>query len=283
MSVLAYIDGSRFTESVCQHAAWAARQLGTGVMLVHVLDYVASNPAIIEDHLSGAAFDGPEQHLPEIIEADRRTLTIEEDDRRETLLAAARDIRSQGVEKVQTALEFGTLEDHIREHGRDAHLAVLGKRGGHSADRSGTLGDHLERVIRAAPCPVLIAPSEPQEIRRYMIAFDGGPQSGNAIRFLVEQPLLKGYEGTLLLVSEHPGVMQQLDDAASRLRGAGYQIQAELGHGPPERLIPDILNTEDLDLLIMGAFGHSRLQTLLGRSTTRKLLRASSRAILVIR
>lgn len=283
MSVLAYIDGSSFTESVCQHAAWAARQLGTGVMLVHVLDYVASNPSIIEDHLSGVGFDDPEGHLPEIIEADRRTLTIEEDEHREVLLAAARDIRNRGVERVKTALEFGTLEDHIREHGREAHLAVLGKRGEQSADRPGALGDHLERVIRAAPCPVLIAPSEPQEIRRYIIAFDGGPQSGRAIRFLVEQPLLKGYEGTLLMAGEHPGAIQQLDDAESRLRGAGYQIQAELGHGQPDRLIPDILNTEDIELLVMGAFGHSRLQALFGRSITRRLLRLSGRAILVIR
>lgn len=283
MSVLAYIDGSRFTESVCHYAAWAARQLGTGVMLVHVLDYVASNPAIIEDHLSGAGFDEPEQHLPEIVEADRRTLAIEEDEHRDVLQAAARDIRSLGVGKVQTALEFGTLEEHIRERGRDAHLAVLGKRGGQSAERSGALGDHIERVIRSAPCPVLIAPAEPQEIRRYIIAFDGGPQSGHAIRFLVEQPLLRGYEGTLLLAGEHRGMLQQLDDAASRLRGAGHQIQAELGHGDPDRLIPDILNAEDIDLLVMGAFGHSRLQTLFGRSTTRTLLRSSSRAILVIR
>jgi nucleotide-binding universal stress UspA family protein len=187
------------------------------------------------------------------------------------------------VETVQTSLEFGTLEDHVQQHGHEAELVVVGKRGDQSADRAGAIGDHLERVLRVSPRPVLIAPAEPREIRRYIIAFDGGPQSGHAVSFLVDRPLLKGCEGTMILAGNHAGLIQQLHDAASHLRSAGHDVQAELGHGDPERLIPDILNTEDIDLLVMGAFGHSRLLTLFGRSTTRKLLRATGKAILVIR
>jgi nucleotide-binding universal stress UspA family protein len=282
VSVLAYIDGSQFTESVCLHAAWAAHQLHAGVRLVHVIDLI-TNPSPIEDRLPGSAIDGPGQDLAELVDLDRRIMTIEQDDQREVLLQAARDIRSRGIDKVQTAIEFGTLEDHIREHGQESRLAVLGKRGESSGDRPGGLGDHLEQVLRASPCPLLIAPSDPHEIRRFIIAFDGGPQSGHAIRFLIEQPLLRECEGTLLLAGNHTGLRQQLNDAASHLRSAGYQVQAEIGHGDPDRLIPDILNTEDIDLLVMGAFGHSRLHTLFGRSTTRKLLRSSSKAILVVR
>lgn len=283
MSILAYIDGSQFTESVCMHAAWVARQLDAGVRLVHVLDYASTTPALIEDRLPGSEIDGPEQHLAELVDADRRIMTVERDDRHDVLLQAAKEIRRRGIERVNTSIEYGTLEDHIREHGHEARLVVLGKRGERSGDQHGGLGEHLERVLRASPRPVLIAPSEPHEIKRFIIAFDGGAQSGHAIRFLIEQPLLKECEGTLLLAGNHAGLKHQLNDAASHLRSAGYTVQGELGHGDPDRLIPDILNTEDIDLLVMGAFGHSRLHALFGRSTTRNLLRSSSKAILVVR
>jgi nucleotide-binding universal stress UspA family protein len=283
VSVLAYIDGSGFTESVAHHAAWAARQLGTGVQLVNVMDYWAASPASVEDHLPGSPREDLDQLNPEIMDSDRRLFAAEEEEHRQLLLDVAREIKGRDVNKVQTSLEFGPIENHIREHGQKAQLAVIGKRGEQSAERSGDLGDHLERVIRSAPCPLLIAPSEAREIRRYMVAFDGGTQSGHAVRFLAEHPLLQDQEGTLLLVGDHPGLSQQLNDAASHLRAAGHHIQAERAHGNPDRLIPDILNTEDIDLLVMGAFSHSRLQNLFGRSTTRSVLRSSSKAILIVR
>lgn len=283
MSVLAYIDGSQFTDSVLLHAAWAAKQLQTSVTLVHVLEYASTAPAIDEDRLGLGQIAEDERGIATRLEAERDAIVAEQDSRREILMAAARDIRERGVERVRTAIEYGTLEDHVSEHGGEAELVVVGKRGEHSAAQRGRLGDHLERVIRASSRPILVAPSEAHEIRRFLIAFDGGHQSGNAIRFLIEQPLLTGCEGTLMLAGKEVGLQQQLYDAASHLRSAGYKVQAETGHGQPDRVIPDILNTEDIDLLIMGGFSHSRLHAMLGLSTTRKLLRSSTKAILVVR
>lgn len=283
MSVLAYIDGSQFTESVCLHAAWAARQLGTGVTLVHVLEYVATDVAIVEDRFGLQDLDVHERRIASDADADLTVMDMERESRREILMNAARDIRDRGVEHVRTSIEYGTLEDHVREHGGEAELVVVGKRGEKSAELRGRLGDHLERVIRASNRPILIAPSEYREIRRFLLAFDGGQHSGNAIRFLIDKPLLRNCEGTLMLAGGQVELQQQLYDATSHLRSAGYDVQAEMGHGNPDRVIPDILNTEDIDLLVMGGFSHPRLHAILGRSTTRKLLRSSTKAILVAR
>jgi nucleotide-binding universal stress UspA family protein len=277
VSVLAYIDGSRFTESVCLHAAWASLKLNAHAELIHLLEYSASDPSIVagaEDH---------EVRLNTLAESDRLTITLDRADWQDILTQAARQLRASGVEHVRTTIEYGMLENDIRQRTTAARLVVIGKRGEQGPDEPGRLGDHLERSIRASHCPMLVAPSEAREIKRFLIAFDGSERSGNAVRFLIEQPLLKECEGTLLLAGDHPGLRHQLQDAASHLRSAGYQVQEELGHGDPDQLIPDIMNTEDIDLLVMGAFGHSRLRTLLGGSTTRRLLRSSSKAILVAR
>lgn len=282
MSVLAYIDGSRFTESILLHAAWAARQLDTDVTLVHVLTYAASDLAPIEDRLGMGFLDDDQRRLALGLAETRGAGSAEEEEQREALTEAARSLREQGVERVRISIEYGSLEDHIRQNSADAHLVIVGKRGELSAGEPGRLGEHLERVIRAARCPVLVAPSEPQEIRRFLIAYDGGPHSGHAIGYLIEHPLLRGCEGTLMLAGEQVGMQQALRDAASHLRSAGYSVQAELGRGTPDRIIPDIMNAEDIDLLVMGSFGHSRIHAMLGLSTTRKLLRSSRKAILVV-
>jgi nucleotide-binding universal stress UspA family protein len=282
VNVIAYIDGSQFTESVCLHAAWAAKQLGTGVELVHVLEYDDTDPTLLEDHLVSRNLDEGERRLAHGFDSEHRAPAVEVETRRETLIEAARDIRARGVDRVRTAVEYGTLEEHIRERSATAALVVVGKRGQQSAGQHGRIGDHLERMIRASCRPVLVAPSEAVETTRYLIAYDGGPHSGNVVRFLVEQPLLRDCEGTMLLVGSQPGVQQALNDATSHLRSTGYRIQAETGRGNPDRVIPDIMNTEDIDLLVMGSFGHSRLHALLGMSTTRKLLRSSRKAILVV-
>lgn len=282
MNVIAYIDGSQFTESVCLHAAWAARQLGTGVELVHLLEYDDTDPTLLEDSMVSRNLDDGERRLAHGYDSQHRAPAAELESRREALMDAARDVRARGMEQVRTTIGYGTLEDHIRERSGSAALFVVGKRGQQSAGEHGRLGNHLERVIRASRLPVLVAPAEALETTRYLIAYDGGLHSGNVIRYLVEQPLLRSCEGTMLLVGDQPGVQQLLNDAASHLRSAGHRVQAETGRGNPDRVIPDIMNTEDIDLLVMGSFGHPRLHAFLGLSTTRKLLRSSRKAILIV-
>ena len=39
MKIIALVDGSTYSASVCDHAAWAAKRIGLGVELVHVLGH----------------------------------------------------------------------------------------------------------------------------------------------------------------------------------------------------------------------------------------------------
>lgn len=283
MSVVAYVDGSQFSESIVLHASWASRQLGAPILLVHLIEETGDATFVDEERFAPGRFADPEpeygleRNPAHIITGDAT------EDARALLVEVARAIRGRGVEHVRTRVDYGPIEEHIREHAPDARLIVLGKRGESSSWKRGDLGNHLERALRAAQCPVLIAPSEAQEIRRFLFAFDGSPHTGEAVRYLVENPLLKECTGTLLLAGDRPEIQQQLHDAASRLRRAGYDVTAEIVRGNPETVIPDILNAEEIDLLVMGAFGHSRIRELLSGSTTRRLLRSSTKAILAVR
>ena len=60
--ILACIDGSAVTESVCGYAAWYARQLQLPVGLLHVIDVPASK----------------RRNLSEVIGVDSRQILLEE-------------------------------------------------------------------------------------------------------------------------------------------------------------------------------------------------------------
>lgn len=284
MSVLAFVDGSRFALSVCDHAAWAALQLEAPVELVHVLERHRSDPAIATDRSGRLGVDTREALLAQLVELDEERNRLAHEAGRHLLAEAASRVRRNGVTAIQQRLLHGELVDTLHDHEREATLAVLGKRGEGEDHAPAHLGTNLERVIRASHRPVLIAAQEYRPIRRFLLAFDGGPSTGRAIDVLVNAPLLRGAEGQLLMVGTGTEAERhKLADGTSRLRASGVAVTSELRPGEPDEVIPERVASGRIDLLVMGAYGHSRLRTLMIGSTTSALLRTTTASMLVVR
>lgn len=284
MKILAYIDASRYALSNCAHAAWAATKLHLPVELVHVLEKPSSDPSIAADRSGRLGIDTREALLREIVALDEARNRLEQETGRHLLAEAAAEVRNAGVEDIRTRLVHGELVDHLRDHEREARIIVIGKRGEGEDHAEEHLGTNLERVIRASHRPMLIASQTFRPINRFLFAFDGGASAGNAVDRLVNSPLLRDVHGTLVTVGDNNAQNRdRLSDASSRLRAAGYAIDEVIRPGDPDEIIPDVVNNDDYDLLVMGAYGHSRIRTLLIGSTTTHLMRTSTKAIIVIR
>ena len=67
------------------------------------------------------------------------------------------------------------------------------------------------------------------------------------------------------------------------LRRGGVEVTAKLLHGEPEQSIAAYVAEAGIDLLVMGAYGHSRVRALLIGSTITALLRACPIPVLVFR
>ena len=66
----------------------------------------------------------------------------------------------------------------------------------------------------------------------------------------------------------------QLEGAAATLRKGGYVVTAENMAGNPESVIADKVLSEGFDLVVMGAYGHSRIRNLIIGSTTTEMVRS---------
>lgn len=76
---------------------------------------------------------------------------------------------------------------------------------------------------------------------------------------------------------------KELDKYSEKLRADGYKIESKLGFGNPKETIPQIVNNADVDLLVMGAHGHSFLKDLLLGTTVEKVRHRVKVPVLIVR
>lgn len=106
-------------------------------------------------------------------------------------------------------------------------------------------------------------------------AFDGGSLSRRAVEWVAHNPLFRGLTIHLLMSgqSSQDG-SKQMEWAHSALRGAGLSVQTLSQPGDPVAVIPTIIEAQQIDMLVMGAYAHSPLRSWLFGCKTNAMLRA---------
>jgi nucleotide-binding universal stress UspA family protein len=279
--ILACTDGSLYAASVYDHAAWAATRMGAAaVQVLHVLERAVE--AATADRSGTLGFDASEELLKDLVELDAARGRVALHRARALLADARQRLERAGVAEVTTTQRHGALVDTVAEFEDGASLVVIGKRGEAADFAKGHLGASLERVVRASRVPVLVASRAFKPIRRLLIAYDGGPAALKAVEYAARQPMLKGLECHLVTVAP-PGGGTGLDQPAALLRRGGVDVTTQILHGEPEKAISAYVGAAEIDLLAMGAYGHSRIRSLLIGSTTTELLRACRIPVVVFR
>jgi manganese transport protein len=74
-----------------------------------------------------------------------------------------------------------------------------------------------------------------------------------------------------------------LHEYAEKLINDGYKIETTLGFGNPKERIPEIVNSTEIDLLVMGAHGHSWLKDLLFGTTVERVRHKVKVPVLIVR
>ncbi|SEN20289.1 universal stress protein [Halomonas caseinilytica] len=280
--VLAAIDGSQFSESVCDYAAWSSQALGAPLTFLHVVD---NHPQTAEADLSGNIGLGAREHLlEELSELDEQRAKVAQEQGRLMLQAAKERAVEDGVAEPASRQRNGTLVETLEELADEIRLLVMGKRGeGHQQD-SGHLGSSLERVVRGLHRPILMVPDAFKRPERVMIAFDGSKTTRKGVEMLAKSPLFQGIPVHVVIVGAETGDNRsQLDWALKTLRDAGHEAEGDIRAGDVEPTLHAYQEEQDIDLLVMGAYGHSRIRQLLVGSTTTEMLRKADIPVLLLR
>lgn len=281
--LIALIDGSGYSQSVRDLTCWVAERTAASVELMHVLGRrgVGSEPADLSGNLKLGARTAL---LQELADLDEQKAKLELKRGRLLLEEAKSGLEETGLSSVSTKLRHGDLIDAIGEFEGDADLIVIGKRGEAADFAKLHLGSNLERVVRSATKPVLVASRTFKPINKFLIAFDGGESAMKAVRHIANGKLFTGLPCVLLCVGKPTDSLQEkLDDAAALLRKAGYEVEAGFEAGDPEDVIKNRIESDNIDLLVMGAYGHSRIRNLIIGSTTTEMVRSCQVPVMMFR
>lgn len=278
-NVFACIDASPSAAAVCDYAAWASAGLGVPLTLLHVLD-VDRYPAAGD--LSGSIGLGArEQLLEELAELDAKRGRLALEQGRLMLEAAKQRVLAHGVENVTLRQRHGDLVESLGEVEAEIRLLVMGRQG----DRQGHyVGSHVESVLRTLRRPILITPAGFEPPRSVMLAFDGSATTRKSVELLAASPLLRDLPVHVVTIGQDSDDNREaLEWARRQLLAAGIETHIAIRAGEVEPALHAYQAEHGLDLLVMGAYGHSRIREFLVGSTTTALLRSARSPLLILR
>ena len=161
----------------------------------------------------------------------------------------------------------------------------MGKRGENASFAAAHLGANTERILRASHKPCLVTPRAFKPITRILLAYDGGSSCQKAIQYLTNLSALKQFELHIITVAPREGknAPKRLEEARNIAIDRGFDPICNILFGDAEPEMEKYVTDHDMDFLIMGAYGHSRIRHLVIGSTTAQMLRGSQIPILLFR
>lgn len=192
-----------------------------------------------------------------------------------------------------------------------ADLVVMGTHGRSGFERL-MLGSIAEKVLRKAPCPVLMVPphvvaTRPADVRfkQILCPMDFSPSALLAFGFALD--LARQADGAVTVLHVIDWLAEQepradahfnvpeyrqhlIDDARQRVKAliaeesrASSSTQDAVALGRAHREIVRLAGESPVDLIVMGAQGHGGLELALFGSTTQQVVRAAACPVLTVR
>ena len=269
--ILVCTDGSSYGIEACRYAAWLSRRRKDAqVTALYVSDLRQFEIPVVGD-LSGSLgvqpYQGISSHLHEV-----------EKQRASQIEAQTRDLFEAEALRVTPRFmhHTGLVVDTISEIEAEFDVVLIGKRGENANFDKEHLGSMMERIIRATQKPTFVTNRAFRDIKKLIFAYDGGPSCRKALEFLERSPSFRGLDLHVVSVAErgdNEALRDGLIEAEQRFRAAGYAPTCQMLTGEPETAIATYVIEKQMDLLLMGAYGHSRIRYLLIGSTTTEMIR----------
>jgi nucleotide-binding universal stress UspA family protein len=275
-SILAAIDTSEFGARVGDHALFVARVFGSRIRALSVIETKKIEGPLLRDYLATVGLEPGLDYKHKVtlfLESKARAILSDLEGR---CAAAGISFASEVVHGIPTRA--------LLERATACGLLIIGQKGEHAEWHGESLGGSVQDVVRSSPRPVLVTPKRFRDIGRAVVAYDGSNYAREALRLAAEIARRTSLHVTVLTVQN--GVI----DADALRREIAEQAGADapaydlaMRTGEPHREILELVERIDAHLVVMGAYGHSRIRELIIGSTTEQVLRHAKVPVLLSR
>lgn len=282
-NIIACIDASKQSEYVADAAAWAAKTIDAPLVMLHTIEKSATSN---KTDLSGAIGFGSREHLlDELTHLDEERAKLAQRQGKLLLEAAREHVEALDVEAVSVTQRHGDLVEALQDLEDQARLIVLGRCGEDHANDLNVIGSHIESAARTLHRPILITVDKFQQPSSFMIAYDGRETADKALERIIASPLLKGMHCHLVNVKRpDQDINQAFISAKHKLESAGFVVSAErLGGNNIYESLQNYRDSNGIELMVMGAYAHSKVRQFFVGSNTTKMIMASPIPLLILR
>ncbi|WP_019506876.1 universal stress protein [Pleurocapsa sp. PCC 7319] len=283
--ILLCTDGSAYAQVSYEYAAWLAQRKSFAIEVLYVTDRRGEQAVQTPDFSGSIGINSYQQLLNELVELERARAKVNHQRAKIILQEAKQFFSDRAIQNVKLTHETGFLVDLFHKLEKDSDLVILGKRGENANFATEHLGANVERIVRSSHKPCLVTPREFQTINRILLAYDGSKSCQKAIQYLTKFSAVKDLELHIITVDQGntEKAQKHLESAREIMEKAYFKPICQLLPGTPEPEMEKYVATKNIDLLIMGAYGHSRIRRLVIGSTTAQMLRSSHIPVLLFR
>lgn len=256
--ILVPTDGSEQALIGVSYAVAVAKRFGATIHGLHVVDIKLLEGPILRDvsaSLGTAPFANYQGNISMILEERGEA----------ALRGVSQRCESAGV-ACTTEQATGLVPRTIVDKSELCDLIVIGRSGEHSQWLGGLLGSTTEAVVRNARRPVLVTGVDSPKADRFVVAYDASPFAKRALQVAAEYAGEWKAPLDVLAVNSKPDVI--LEEARRYLEPHPIDVTYEGRQGDPSETIVAYAGERGADLLIMGAYGHTKVRELVVGSTT---------------
>jgi len=268
--ILALIDGGPLSDATLEAGLSVAKQFDAQLEALHVCADPAALVPVVGEGLSGA-----------MVEQVMEAMTKAVEGRAQRARAAFDRIAAKAGTTATWRRETGVEPVVLAGAARLSDLTVIGRP---DATSDGQLPASLEAALFDTGRPLLVVPPNPVPTigRRIAIAWNGSPKASRAVA--ASLPFLEKAE-TITVVTVPAGRRGSSGDAlAAYLRWHGLKATVE-SVDPQGKSIGKALlehaQGRGIDLLVMGAWGHSRIREMILGGVTREVLAQTTLPVLM--
>lgn len=257
--ILVPTDGSPVATVGTSYAVSLAKQYGAMLKGLHVVDVKLLEGPFLRD-ISASLGTAPYVNYQ-----NNMALILEE--RGKAALASFSEACEEAGVPHETSQATGSVARCIVEHSELADLVIMGRSGEHSDWLEGLLGSTTEAVVRRAESPVLVTGRESAQIERFVVAYDNSPHAKKALQIGASIGETWGVPFDVLWVGKE-SAEDPFADARSYLAAHELKVEYVSQTGDPSEVLVEYTRKHESDLLVMGAYGHSKVRELVVGSAT---------------
>lgn len=276
-SILIAVDGAEYTDPLMKYAIYLAKSFQTKLKIITVIDIRIFEWSVY------LGVDGFAPVLPSSTYLDESKSLLQE---------KAEKVLEKCVEMVKTENVSYTASKHegspveiISNQANIVDMIMLGARGEFAKwGRSKLMGATVEAISRECIKPLFISPKEFKPFKQILIPYDGSVNSNRALPFA-------GYFSTSFNAKANVFTVDSNFEIANNVLNAGQkylesyevEIHTKARSGNPEEEILKYADEKNVDLIVMGAYGHSRIKEAILGSTTERVMRDAKVPLLLVK